>query len=141
MPVHLPPDLNQTRAVCIEAASARYQVPAALIRAVIRQENGCGKRGATNKNGTTDLGCMQINSSHLPWLRGYGITATLVQNDDCLNIQLGAYLLRRSLDAGPDFWRGVGGYNSGTYSAKKEAVNKHYRMQVWDHLVNIWQGR
>jgi soluble lytic murein transglycosylase-like protein len=135
-----PPHVDRARIECVTAAAARYAVPVDLIRAVMRQENGCGKRSKPNKNGTVDLGCMQINSSHLPWLSGYGITDVMVQFNDCLNIQLGAYFLRQSLDTGPDFWRGVGGYNSGTYTPKKEAVNERYRMQVWNHLVDIWHG-
>lgn len=141
--MHLPPPVQHAdyaRIECASAAAAHYGVPPDLIRAVLRQENGCGKRSAPNKNGTVDLGCMQINSSHLSWLRGYGITSDMVQYNNCLNIQLGAYFLRRSLNTGPDFWRGVGSYNSGTYTAEKEAVNERYRMQVWNHLVDIWHG-
>lgn len=84
---------------------------------------------------------MQINSSHLPELRQYGITAAMLQHNDCLNVQIGAWYLRRSLDSAPDFWRGVGAYNSGTYSQAKERVNARYRLQVWDHLVDIWNGQ
>ncbi len=135
-----PAPVDHARIQCVVAAAARYSVPPDLIRAVLRQENGCGKRSAPNKNGTVDLGCMQINSSHVPWLRGYGITAAMVQFNDCLNIQLGAYFLRQSLNAGPDFWRGVGVYNSGAYSTKKEGANARYRMKVWVHLVDIWHG-
>lgn len=140
MPLHDGPTHHPIQMQCIAAASARYAVPQLLIRAVMRQEGGCGKRSAPNKNGTVDLGCMQINSSHLPVLRGYGISPTMLQNNDCLNIQVGTWFLRQSLSGAPDFWRGVGAYNSGGYTAEKEKVNARYRTQVWNHLVDIWQG-
>lgn len=138
-----PPDLDPGRARCVVEAAQRYNVPIVLLRALMRQEGGCGQ-AHLNTNGTYDYGCMQINSANLstgPKLSQYGISARHLQFDDCLNIQIGAFMARRHIDASPDFWRGVGAYNSGTYTKGKENTNRRYRFSVWSHVQDIAQGR
>lgn len=138
-----PPDLDPARARCVVAAAQRYNVPIVLLRALMRQEGGCGQ-AHLNSNGTYDYGCMQINSVNLssgPRLAQYGISARHLQFNDCLNIQIGAFMARRHIDASPDFWRGVGAYNSGTYTKGKENTNRRYRFSVWSHVQDIAQGR
>ncbi len=122
-------------AQCVAAASARYQVPQDLIRAVMRAEGGAVGTVARNRNGSADLGVMQINTIHLPELARYGITREVLVNNACVNIHVGTWILSRELQRGGDFWTNVGAYNSRT-----PVHNKRYRERVWEHLLAIWRG-
>lgn len=66
-------------------------VPAELIQRIVMHESG-GNPAATNlnRNGTTDFGLAQINSSNLAWL---GLTPATVM-DPCRNIGAAATILR-----------------------------------------------
>lgn len=106
---------------CIVQAEARYSVPANLIRSVLHAE-GAGP-GVINKNsnGSEDLGWMQINTLWLPKLARYGITRKTLLYNPCINVGVGAWILRhydlrfrdwtlaiRAYNAGPDL---SGGYD------------------------------
>lgn len=121
---------------CIHAASSRYHVPADLVRAVIRTEGGGAGVVSPNKNGSADLGLMQINTIHLPEFARYGITRDMLVGDNCLNVQVGVFILHRELQREGDFWTNVGAYNSRT-----PKFNKRYRERVWQHLVDVWSGQ
>lgn len=136
----LPP---QQRENCILAASARYQVPADLVRAVIRTEGGTTGKVVVNSatDGSTDMGLMQINTIHLRgaphYLERRGITRDLLVNNECLNIHVGTYILSWELardDA--DFWTNVGAYNSRT-----PRHNTRYKVKVWENLQRIRGGK
>ncbi|PKL97586.1 MAG: conjugal transfer protein, partial [Gammaproteobacteria bacterium HGW-Gammaproteobacteria-7] len=114
------------------SAAAYYTVPVDLVRAVLLTEGGASGTVSRNTNGTRDLGPMQINSIHLPELANYGITESALVRDECLNIHVGAFLLRRALDAEPAFWRGVGRYHSAT-----PTFNRAYQLRVWRNLVRL----
>ncbi|MDH0342145.1 lytic transglycosylase domain-containing protein [Chromobacterium haemolyticum] len=128
----LPP--SSAREVCIIQAAARYQENPVLIRAVLRVENGKVGQIRWNKNGTFDMGPMQINSIHLPELAPYGITEAKLTNDECLNIHIGTYYVKKNILAGKDFWHGVGSYHS-----KTPSKNIAYQYRVWNQ-VQIIQG-
>lgn len=118
---------------CIQAAAIRYQVAPDLIRAIIRTEGGTTGQTVGNTNGSRDMGLMQINTIHLPELARLGITRQMIVNDECLNIQIGTFILHRELARGGDFWTNVGAYNSRT-----PVHNVKYRTKVWSNLLKIW---
>ena len=66
---------------CFTEASARYNVPASLLKAIARHESG-GRTHAvnTNTNGTRDIGLMQINSGWLPVLNRHGLKEKDLEN-------------------------------------------------------------
>lgn len=125
-----------TRNACILAAATRYQVPVDLIRAIIRTEGGTTGQTVGNKNGSRDMGLMQVNTIHLSTFARLGITREMIINDECLNIQLGTFILHRELSRGGDFWTNVGAYNSRT-----PVHNVRYRAKVYNNLQKIWEGR
>lgn len=67
-------------------------VAPATLEAIIKVES-LGNAAAThvNRNGTVDLGLMQINSTNLP---AFGLSASQVM-DPCTNIRVGTAILRR----------------------------------------------
>ena len=64
-----------------------------------------------NKNGTYDIGIMQINSSHLAWLKNYGINQKTLLENPRINIFTGAMILRRCFDTHGANQNGITCYN------------------------------
>ena len=109
---------------CINMAAVRYHVPATLITSIIKTEAGKNGISVKNKNGTYDLGVMQINSSWLKQLEASGVTAKAVQYDPCVNVTIGTWILAQGIANG-EGWQGVGNYHS--YTPKHNQV---YREKV-----------
>lgn len=120
------------RETCVIQASAYYQAPPDLVRAVIRTEGG--KTGKVNRNsdGSFDMGLMQINSIHLPELAKYGINQEMLINNECVNIFIGTFYLQKNILSGKDFWHGVGKYHS-----KTPSKNTIYQYKVWNNLQQV----
>lgn len=98
--------------MCFEKASARYGVPAELLRAISHVESrGNPHARNENKNGSTDIGHMQINSSWLPTLSKYGISkAQLIEA--CTNTFVGAWILADNIFRMGYRWEAIGAYNA-----------------------------
>ncbi|MGX9960598.1 transglycosylase SLT domain-containing protein [Xanthomonas euvesicatoria] len=124
------------KAACVTAAAARYKVPEQLIWTILKTEGGTTGRVSKNTNGTYDMGVMQINSVHLqspPYqFSKYGITREALINDQCLNINVGTYMLASEIARAPTFWKGVTNYHSRTPA--KAAV---YLGKVLKNLASI----
>ena len=103
------------RASCIDDAATRYRIPASLIRAVAKVESS-GNPYAVNRNrdGTFDLGYMQINSRWIPSLRKYAITERSLF-DLCTNVYVGAWIMAQNINRLGYGWDAVGAYNATTY--------------------------
>lgn len=126
----IPEDL----ASCVRDAAEEYRLPLVLFRAVLLTEGGHVGQISQNANGSYDMGPAQINSSHLSELRAMGITRDQVINNGCLNVHIGAWILKGELgDQTPanaaDFWRRVGDYNSRT-----PEFNRIYQWKVWKNV-------
>lgn len=119
---------------CITKAAKQYNIPATLLSAVLRTEGGQVGKVHYNANGSYDIGPAQINSIWLPQLAKAGITRTMLLNNACLNITVGAWILGNALaGASPKnpavFWQHVGDYNSHT-----PFWNQRYALKVWHNL-------
>jgi len=145
---HAPP-MPPAREACISAAAAYYSAagdPVSsvglgdLVRAIIRTEGGTTGQIVWNKadkNGhrSYDMGLMQINSSHLGELATLGATRGDVINNECLNIYVGTWILKREIASSPSLWTAIGNYNSHTPS-----YNVAYQHNVWTRLNQLWHG-
>lgn len=83
---------------------------------------------ATNKNKSIDHGAMQINSVHLPALARFGIHRGDLFNP-CVNVDVGAWILRQCFDRWGVTWDGVGCYNSSNQPHRRiyaEKVERKY---------------
>ncbi|WP_054287325.1 lytic transglycosylase domain-containing protein [Gulbenkiania mobilis] len=100
---------------CWQAAGERYRVDPWLLYSIAKKESRL-RPGAigVNKDGTEDLGLMQINSRHLPALRQYGITRATLLGDTCSNIMVGAWILSSNLYRHGNNTFALGAYNAGT---------------------------
>ena len=124
---------------CSMQIAEYYQVPISIIVAVARQEGGgVGVVSPPNRNGTRDLGIMQINE--IWWddrnpinLAERGITKEGVLNNACLNIGMGAWILRQNYVRFDGDWvKAVAAYNAGPNNWE---AGMDYAKGVSQHLM------
>jgi soluble lytic murein transglycosylase-like protein len=107
------PDVQPVTIECVAEVSRRYQIPVALLGGVLAQERGRLGQASPNKNGTWDIGPMQVNSAWLKFFAPYGITEHRLKHDGCANLTVGAWIIRYEQGrAKGDLWRAVGRYHS-----------------------------
>ncbi len=83
------------------------------------QEGGWIGAEVRNRDGSYDLGPMQINSQWVPRMaRLVGRRSDEIQNrlryDACFNVEAARWLLLTNLAASSDYWQAVGAYHSPT---------------------------
>jgi soluble lytic murein transglycosylase-like protein len=100
---------------CLVIAAQTYQVPLAILAGVMAQEGGKVGASSLNGNGTHDYGPMQINTVWLNGLQKQGITVSSVKNNGCLNLYVGAAILKKHMtETKGNVWEAVGHYHSKT---------------------------
>lgn len=117
------------KAACFEEAAARYQVPSVLLKAISRVESA-GNPSALNRNkdGSFDIGHMQINSRWLPKLSHFGISRDQLW-DPCTNTLVGAWILAQNVRRIGYSWSAVGAYN-----AASPVMRDRYARKISDAL-------
>lgn len=98
---------------CFATVGSYYHINPLLLRAIARTESRFNP-AAINRNGdgSVDLGLMQINSQWLPTLAQAGIDAHRLLSDPCLNVAVGALILRDDIKRYGVSWKAVGAYNA-----------------------------
>jgi len=120
----------QALAACIFAASQTYVVPPSVILGILHVEGGKVGQAVRNTNNTYDLGPMQINTLWMPQLAKYwGVShdeaKRLVKDDPCINIGVGAWILRTKMDQTGSLSTGIAYYHSAT-----PKLGGNYRLKV-----------
>lgn len=104
---------------CFDKAAYRYGITEKLLRSIaIHESAGNPSAVHRNKNGSEDIGIMQINSSWLPRLNRLGIRRRDLFSA-CTNEQVGAWILAMNIARNGKTWRAVGAYNAAS-PAKQE---------------------
>lgn len=102
-------------AFCFAEAGDRYGVSPLSLWAITKAESDFNPGAVNyNKNGSIDVGLMQINSV---WSKQLGKTWDLLF-DPCTNVMTGAWVLRQCIDQYGNTWEGIGCYNSRTPSKR-----------------------
>jgi len=97
---------------CFIEASQTYRVSVWLLWGIAKVESNFNPRAIRkNRNGSYDVGLMQINTVWLSELKKYGITLQDLF-DPCVNVKVGAWILAQCIRDYGYTWRAVGCYHS-----------------------------
>ncbi len=105
---------------CMSLVASIYELPPRVLPSIQAVEGGRPGMVSRNRNGSEDLGVMQVNTVWLPALARYtGLAAAEVRRRlievPCFNIAAAGAILRTHLDeSGGDLMRAVGNYHSRT---------------------------
>lgn len=118
-------------AFCFKEAADRYQVDERLLRAIARTENAAydPRLVIRDKDGWEYIGLMMISTIWLPELKKYGIDRERLM-DPCINVNVGAWVLRDAQVRYGATWKSVGAFNTGKYS-DDTAAQRRYITKVW----------
>ncbi len=114
-----------SHAFCFQEAGKRYAVSPHLLWAIAKAESSLDPGAINhNRNGTVDIGLMQINSL---WADQLGKTWGYL-DDPCTNVMAGAWILSQCVRDYGYTWQAVGCYHSRTptrrdaYAARIAAI-------------------
>lgn len=127
---------NQALAYCWEETARRYDIEPELLQAIAAVESGhrAEVMNYDNRNGTRDIGLMQINSVHLPRLFKQGITEERLLSEPCLSVEVGASILAGFIQRFGYNWKAVGSYKVGPGAGpEREALRMRYAEKIWAH--------
>ena len=129
--------LSSARADCWSLVGAKYAVEPELLYAIAIVESGLRPDAINaNKNGSRDLGLMQINSMHMPGLYKRGITEQRLLEEPCLSVDVGASIFVGFVSRYGYNWTAVGAYNAGNAANKQEA-RLRYARKVWGYYRKL----
>lgn len=116
---------------CLMAAATHHSVDPALLHAIAVVESGLDPRATnrSNRNGSRDIGLMQINSAWLPALKRWGITEEKLY-EPCISAYVGAWILAGNIARHGRTWRAVGAYNAVTPSRQLAYVRRVQRQML-----------
>jgi soluble lytic murein transglycosylase-like protein len=116
---------------CFTSASMHFGVEKRLLVAIAKTESSLNPNAISpkNKNGTYDMGMMQINSWWLGKLSEYGIAVSDLMGA-CTNIHVGAWILAQNIGTHGATWKAVGAYNASTTSKQVTYVSRVQRNYV-----------
>ena len=117
-------------ATCWRLAEDTYGIDSRLLRAIAQVEsNFVADARNVNRNGSVDMGLMQINSVHFPRLRKLGVTEMMLIKNPCVSVMVGALILSEMIARYGYNWEAVGAYNAGT-AKKNHALRRKYAIRI-----------
>lgn len=124
-------------ASCWHYASSEFGIESRLLKAIAHVESGMNPAAmGKNTNGTTDMGLMQINSSHLKRLEKLGVTPATLTSDSCQSLLIGASILADMMKVYGYSWEAVGAYNAGTRKDRHD-LRMSYAQKVWRVYITL----
>lgn len=110
---------------CFAAAGERHGVSPVLLAAIAHKESSMRAHAWNrNRDGSLDIGLMQINSRWLPTLRRHGITPEQLW-EPCVSIHVGAWVLAGNFRQLGFNWEAVGAYN-----ARRQDLRMNYARSI-----------
>lgn len=126
--------MADAKATCYQQAAKQFQLDPLLLKAIAQVESSGNPNAVrVNKNATKDVGLMQINSIHLDDLHKRGITEEKLLNG-CVNLKVGARILRGHINNYGLNWYAVGAYHSKTPSRnivyQKKVIAEYKKLSI-----------
>lgn len=143
-------NISNSLADCFNQAGQWYSIDPDYLRAIAWQESRYNpkainyNRDAKGKITSTDYGIMQINDATLRNFRKEypALTPEKMRADPCLNIYVGAMVLRRNFNQYGAGWLAVGMYNAGVKNREITIRNRYrYAMLIDGHYKDIRAGK
>jgi hypothetical protein len=120
--------LQEKLQLCFEQAALTYNINPLLLWAIAKVESNFNPNALNkNKDGSYDIGIMQINSSHLKTLKKYGLINKSLIWEPCYNIHVGAWILSKCIQKHGYTWEAIGCYNAVTPWKRKKYSYKVYK--------------
>lgn len=130
---------SMAHGACWKEAGARYRLDPDLLKAIALTESGMQAQARhDNKDGSYDIGLMQINSRHFPRLAAYGITEKSLHEEPCSSVMAGAWILAEIVQRMGYNWNAVGAYNAGA-GIDRQNLRDHYAGKVARHYRRVKQ--
>lgn len=126
-------------AACFQEAGRYYGLAPELLEAIAQAESRLDSLAlnAANRDGSWDIGLMQVNSRWLPVLEAAGIAAHQLY-EPCTSIWVGAWVLAGNVARYGYGWDAVGAYNAGTAATaaaqrrRERYAHRIHRLLRWD---------
>ncbi|MEY2152274.1 lytic transglycosylase domain-containing protein [Rhodanobacter sp. 115] len=100
---------------CFASVGRYYGVNPFLLKAIAEKESRLNSRAIhRNSDGSVDVGLMQIDSFWFPRLASVGIAPSMLLTKPCLNVAVGAKILKGNLVQYGVTWTAIGAYNAKT---------------------------
>ncbi len=119
---------------CFVGAGRYYNVNPYLLYAIAKVESNLNPKAYNkNRNGTYDIGIMQINSFWIPKIKRYGGSEKSLW-EPCYNIYIGAWVLGQCIHELGLTWKAIDCYNKGKGRARERSK---YVMKVFKELESM----
>lgn len=131
-----------TDQVCWDQAAAYHGVDPWLLYAIAYTESTHNPNAVSrpNRNGTYDIGLMQINSVHIPTLRAHGIDPSSLKNA-CASTYIGAWVLSSKIRRYGYTWQAIAAYNVGSLDTPARIrVGQAYAKKVYSNYDRLVAG-
>lgn len=118
---------------CWDAAGAYHRIDPWLLYAIGHVESKHNPRAVngSNKNGTRDVGMMQINSIWTPELRRHGVPTEALFNA-CASTYIGAWILAKNIKRYGYTWEAIAAYNVGSLNTPaRRQIGRVYAQKVY----------
>jgi len=119
---------------CLQQTAEHFQINPLILDAIIKTESAYDANAINvNRNGSIDLGLMQINLEFwLPLISKHGYSRDSLLNP-CTNIFVGGWILAQEMRRFGNTWRAVGAYNAGP-AANRESRRLQYARRVFANI-------
>ncbi len=127
--IELPAEPPVPKPSCFEVAAARQGLDPAILKAIALRESSFNPNVVNkNRNGSYDLGLMQINTIHVPELNKFGIHRRDLMKA-CMSIHVAAWLLKQKVKKYGPTWAAIGAYHSET-PAERDLYAKQIKQDL-----------
>ena len=131
--MYAPLEFHGVPMTCIARASSTYGVPVQDIIALMKNEGGRPGTASRDSNRTVDLGPMQVNTCHLPFLSAYGYHYSVLRYNGCANVMAGSWVFARCLARTGNLLAAAACYNAGVGN-QQAAWRTGYVQRFAEHL-------